>query len=159
LAYTPLGDLQYTLEPPAGTFGLGRALHNEHELLFFRAGGKAHLVYTEDWRCFEAAAARSPALMQIGLHIEPDISSAFDPQRHYCLNGTFALSGVEQSLYLQFINGYNHFEQDRLAIIDAEHTTTPAAVAFSRWALVRGAGRDREVVREFDVGRAEAPVR
>lgn len=159
MAYTSLNDLQYTLEPPAGTFGLGRALHKEDELLFFRAGGKTHLVYTEDWRSLDASAARTPALMQIGLHIEPDISSAFDPQRQYSANGTFALAGEEQSLYLQFINGYNHFEQDRIAIVDDEHTSIPAAVAFSRWALVRGTGRDRAVVREFDVGRAEAPVR
>lgn len=97
--------------------------------------------------------------MQTGLHIEPDLSSAFDPQQGYCANGTFALAGDEQSLYLMFGGRYNHPEQQRIAIIDADHTSIPAAVAFSRWALVQGEGREREVVREFDVGRANEPVR
>lgn len=159
VTYTPLSNMQFTLEPPGGSLSLGRALNNERELLFFCAGGKTHLVHTESWQSFDAAAARSPVLVQIGLHIEPDLESAFDPQRHYVANGTFALAGDEQSLYLQFANSYNHFAQDRIAIIEAEDTVIPAAVAFSRWALTRGEGRDRELVREFDVGRADSPVR
>lgn len=159
MTYTPQSQFQFTAQPPAGSFSLGRTLRDERELLFFHAGGKAHLVHVDNWYAYDAASSTVPVLMQTGLHIEPDLSSAFNPQQEYCASGTFALADDEQSLYLMFVGRFSHPEQERIAIIDTDHTTTPPAVAFSRWALVRGKGKEREVVREFDVGRANGPVR
>lgn len=125
--------------------------------MVFHVGDRMCLVDLENWQAWELERLSRPLLFRRDLRIEPDLSSAFDPQLHYTANGTIAVGGGERSIWLQF-HGQGMWTQGRVVIDGPDTSTIAAEVAFSRWALVTGTDQTYEIVREFDVGRPGQPV-
>lgn len=157
MGYLALDQLSFAPTIMASGLSMGRALTDSSDQLLFAVGDDICIVDPEKWQAWDVKALRKPYLMQHGLRIEPDISSAFDPQIHYAANGTFAIGSGEQSLFVS-MHASGMWRQARSLIDGHSESRAPAEVAFSRWAIATGNDNAYRIVREFDVGRTDKPV-
>lgn len=113
-----------------------------------------------DWSCWRIDRASHPLILVEPLQVEVDLASAFDSETNHVAYGTIVRRAERFTLHTKSFDQHNMAKTLRIDLLtNLPKAPIHASVGFAKWELIRGAGSERQVFQEFDVGRATDFVR